>query len=414
LARLNPATYIRRNKLLKFIAGAGAPLEADSITKLLAAARLEQQWRPHRTALNSIASALQLDTVALSCGPMLAEECLSRLRKLEEVRELAQPWRWPELWGMNLQDIRNPHLIYPGQVLLLDKQDGRATLRLATPVIETPAEGPTIKLSPRIRVETPADSALPALKSSMIDAFLTEPVVVDDSSLQTAARIVAAQDSRVLLTRGDRAYALGSRGSPLIDDPQQPQQAYRVLRNATPLKDPVTGEVLGFEAQYIGRVLLVRGESAQTTTSADGKAVQEVIPATIDIVAAREEIRVGDRLLPEPALTLRSYVPRAPSAAMEARVVSVYGNAVANVGQNQVVVINRGSREGLESGHMLAILTDGARLIDKTDPARTALKLPDERKGLLMVFRSFERLSYALVLEATEGVRVGDRLVNPR
>ena len=327
---------------------------------------------------------------------------------------LAQPWRWPELWGMNLQDIRNPHLIYPGQVLLLDKQDGRETLRLATPVIETPAEGPTIKLSPRIRVETPADSALPALKSSMIDAFLTEPVVVDDSSLQTAARIVAAQDSRVLLTRGDRAYALGSRGSPLIDDPQQPQQAYRVLRNATPLKDPVTGEVLGFEAQYIGRVLLVRGESAQTTTSADGKTVQEVIPATIDIVAAREEIRVGDRLLPEPALTLRSYVPRAPSAAMEARVVSVYGNAVANVGQNQVVVINRGSREGLESGHMLAILTDGARLIDKTDPARTALKLPDERKGLLMVFRSFERLSYALVLEATEGVRVGDRLVNPR
>jgi hypothetical protein len=161
-------------------------------------------------------------------------------------------------------------------------------------------------------------------------------------------------------------------------------------------------------------VLLVRGESAQTTTSADGKAVQEVIPATIDIVAAREEIRVGDRLLPEPALTLRSYVPRAPSAAMEARVVSVYGNAVANVGQNQVVVINRGSREGLESGHMLAILTDGARLIDTTDPARTALKLPDERKGLLMVFRSFERLSYALVLEATEGVRVGDRLVNPR
>ncbi|NBT54308.1 MAG: LysM domain-containing protein [Betaproteobacteria bacterium] len=327
---------------------------------------------------------------------------------------LTQPWRWPELWGMNLQDIRNPHLIYPGQVLLLDKQDGRATLRLAAPVIETPAEGPTIKLSPRIRVETPADAALPALKSSMIDAFLTEPVVVDDSSLQTAARIVAAQDSRVLLTRGDRAYALGGRGSPLTDDPRQPQQAFRVLRNATPLKDPVSGEVLGFEAQYIGRVLLVRGESVQTTTSADGKAVQEVIPATIDIVAAREEIRVGDRLLPEPALTLRSYVPRAPSAAMEARVVSVYGNAVANVGQNQVVVINRGSREGLESGHMLAILTDGARLIDKTDLARTALKLPDERKGLLMVFRAFERLSYALVLEATEGVRVGDRLVNPR
>ena len=327
---------------------------------------------------------------------------------------LAQPWRWPELWGMNLQDIRNPHLIYPGQVLLLEKQDGRATLRLAAPVVDTPAEGPTVRLSPRIRVEAMPDAALPALKSSMIDAFLTDPVVVDNGSLQSAARIVAAQDSRVLLTRGDRAYALGSGGSPLLDDPSQPQQAFRVLRDATPLKDPVSGEVLGFEAQYIGRALLARGESTQTTTGADGKTTPEVIPATIDIVAAREEIRVGDRLLPEPALTLRSYVPRAPGAAIEARVVSVYGNAVANAGQNQVVVINRGSRDGLESGHMLAILTDGARLTDKTDPARTALKLPDERKGLLMVFRPYERLSYALVLDATEGVRVGDRLVNPR
>ena len=327
---------------------------------------------------------------------------------------LAQPWRWPELWGMNLQDIRNPHLIYPGQVLLLEKQDGRATLRLATPVVDTPTEGPSVRLSPRIRVEVTPDAALPALKSSMIDAFLAEPVVVDDNALQQAARIVAAQDSRVLLTQGDRAYALGSRGSPLVDDPRQPQQAFRVLRNATPLKDPVSDEVLGFEAKYIGRALLVRGESVQTTTGAQSKAVSEVIPATIDIVAAREEIRVGDRLLPEPALTLRSYVPRAPSAAIEARVVSVYGNAVANAGQNQVVVVNRGSREGLESGHMLAILTDGARLSDKTDPARTALKLPDERKGLLMVFRAYERLSYALVLEATQGVRVGDRLVNPR
>jgi hypothetical protein len=158
----------------------------------------------------------------------------------------------------------------------------------------------------------------------------------------------------------------------------------------------------------------MRGESVQTTTGADGKSTQEVIPATIDIVAAREEIRVGDRLLPEPPLTLRSYVPRAPAAALEARVLSVYGNAVANVGQNQVVVVNRGTRDGLESGHVLAVLTDGARLSDKTDPARTALKLPDERKGLLMVFRPFERLSYALVLEATEGVRIGDRLVNPR
>lgn len=326
---------------------------------------------------------------------------------------LKRPWRWPELWGMNLQEIKNPHLIYPGQMLYLEKKDGRATLRARQSATDgVPTD--TVRLSPRTRSESLASDALPTLKSHLIEPFLAEPVIVDENGLKSAPRIVAAQEGRVLLTRGDRAYARGRGDAVLLDDPARKQRQYRVFRNATPLKDPVTGEVLGYEAQYVGQALLVRGESTQESTGKDGKPRTDIVPATIDIVGAKEEMRVGDRLLPEPERQLLSYVPRAPQGTVDARIVSVYGSAVANAGQNQVVVINRGTRDGVESGHVMAIMKDGARLVDKTDSARDELKLPDERNGLLMVFRTFERLSYALVLEVVDSVKAGDRLVNPR
>lgn len=321
---------------------------------------------------------------------------------------LLRPWRWPELWGMNLSDIKNPHLIYPGQTLYLDTSNGRARLSM-----RPGGDLPTVRVSPRTRIENLASSALPTLKSSLIEPFLAEPLIVDEQGLSAAPRIVAAQDSRVLLTRGDRAYARGNPGTELTDDPLKKQQAFRVFRNATPLKDPVSGEVLGYEAQYVGKALLARSESSKETFDADGKSRTDIVPATIDIIDAKEEMRVGDRLLPEPPVQLQSYVPHAPAGTMDARVVSIYGNAVVNAAQNQVVSINRGSRDGLEPGHVLAIMTDGARLLDKTDANRPTIKLPDERNGLLMVFRIFEKVSYGLVLDITSGVKVGDRLVNP-
>ncbi|MCM2295267.1 LysM peptidoglycan-binding domain-containing protein [Rhodoferax sp.] len=326
---------------------------------------------------------------------------------------LKNPWRWPELWGMNLSDIKNPHLIYPGQILFLDTSSGRARLSLRAGT-DAGADLPTVRLSPRTRMENLNVSALPTLKSHLIEPFLAEPMIVDELGLSAAARIVAAQDSRVLLTRGDRAYARGNAGFELQDDPAKQQKAFRVFRNATPLKDPVSGEVLGYEAQYVGKALLARSETTQSSVDADGKAQTDIVPATIDIVVAKEEMRVGDRLLPEPPLQLQSYVPHAPTDPVEARIVSIYGSAVVNAAQNQVVSINRGSRDGIESGHVLAIMTDGARLLDKTDTKPTQLKLPDERNGLLMVFRTFEKVSYALVLDITQGVKVGDRLINPR
>ena len=327
---------------------------------------------------------------------------------------LKNAWRWPELWGMNLSGIRNPHLIYPGQTLFLDTTDGRARLRLGKATDgDSGSDLPTVRVSPRTRIENLSASALPTLKSHLIEPFLAEPVVVDEQGLAAAPRIVSAQDNRVLLTRGDRAYARGAPGAELMDVPSQKQQAFRVFRNATALKDPLTGEVLGYEAQYVGKALLAKSESTQSNLDADGKNHTDIIPATIDITEAKEEMRVGDRLLPEPPRQLQSYVPHAPSGVVDARIVSVYGSAVVNAAQNQVVAINRGTRDGMESGLVLAILKDGARMIDKTDARLPQIKLPDERNGLLMVFRTFERVSYALVLDITSGVKVGDHLVNP-
>jgi nucleoid-associated protein YgaU len=328
---------------------------------------------------------------------------------------LKSPWRWPQLWGMNMQQVRNPHRIYPGQQLVLEKGDGRALLRLraSTDGSQPPAE--TVRLSPRARAQALPDSALPTLQTHLIEPFLAEPLIVDEAALLSAPRIVAAADQRVLITRGDRAYARGLATAPLLDSgPGRPSE-YRVFRNARPLKDPVTQAVLGYEAQYVGRASLVRGEGSELVKTSSGVQRSMAVPATLDIVSAKEEMRVGDRLLPEPPRQFLSYAPHAPAGAVDGTIVSVYGNAVAIAGQHQVVVINKGVADGIEMGHVLAILKEGEQRVDRSQPGeRTEIKLPSERNGLLMVFRPFERLSYALVLEISDTVKVGDRIASPR
>ncbi|TFY97867.1 LysM peptidoglycan-binding domain-containing protein [Ramlibacter rhizophilus] len=327
---------------------------------------------------------------------------------------LRTPWRWPELWGMNMDQVRNPHLIYPGQRLVLEKVDGRARLRLAQPSNDAPIE--TVRVSPRTRVQPLPDLALPTLQPHLIEPFLAEPLIVEEGVLERAPRIVAAPDTRVLITQGDRAYARGLPEAPLREAASAAGDAYRIFRSARPLLDPVTRAVLGYEAQYVARAVLVRGESQEAVRTADGETRTLPVPASLDVVSAREEIRVGDRLLPEPPRELVSYVPRAPQQPLQgAAVVSMYGNAVGVAGQNQIVTLNKGRADGLEPGHVLAILKEGRRVLDRAQNGdREQIKLPDERNGLLMVFRSFDRLSYALVLETSEGVKVGDRLVSPR
>lgn len=327
---------------------------------------------------------------------------------------LQHPWRWPELWGMNMDQVRNPHLIFPGQVLVLNRAGDRAVLTFD----QTAGDVPTVKLSPRIRAESLADTAIPPIPRHVIEPFLTESLVVDEAAHSRAPRIVATPESRVLLSRGDRAYARGQYGTPnaldglALSTADGKPRVHRVYRNAVPLLDPTTGEVLGYEAQFIGKTQLVRGERLRETTS-NGTTTVQVEPATIDITMAREEIRIGDRLLPEPEREVPVYVPRAPSSVQSGQIVKAYGNALRFSGQNQVVVINRGASHGLERGHVLAVLKDADVVTDTTDAARTPLQLPGERNGLMMVFRTFDKVSYALVLQITDGVKVGDRFVSP-
>ncbi len=327
---------------------------------------------------------------------------------------LKSAWRWPELWGMNMEEVRNPHRIYPGQHLVLEKVDGLARLRVRSAQGEVPSE--TIRVSPRTRVETlSGDSSLPTLQTHLIEPFLSEPIIIDEAELMRAPRIVAAPENRVLITRGDRAYARGLAATPLKQRVEGRDDAYRVFREARPLRDPVTKSVLGYEAMYLGKAALVRSESNEMVRVSSGKDENTIIAGTIDIVSAKEEMRVGDRLLPEPPRQFLSYVPHAPTGPMDGTIVSVYGNAVAIAGQNQVVVINKGTADGVEMGHVLAILKDGARKVDRSQPGEsTNIKLPSERNGLLMVFRPYEKLSYALILEINDTVKIGDGVVNPR
>lgn len=327
---------------------------------------------------------------------------------------LRKPWRWPELWGMNLQDISNPHLIYPGQTLYLDKSNGLARLSTTPPgVID--AEPQTIRVSPATRSASLVDSALPTLRANLIEPFLVEPLVVDAETLRRAPRVIATEEERVLMAKGDRMYVRGDASNPLESEPGEPRQ-YRVFRDAVPLKDPITGEVLGFEAQHLGKAVMVRGEGFEDSTNAKGERVSEYIPATFEITGSVEEIRAGDRLLPAPARTFLSYIPRAPQIETDARVVAIYGRSnVSFAGQSQVVVINRGTQDGMEPGEVLSLLTRGERVKDKTPEGSTSIKLPSEDNGMVMVFRTFDRVSYGLILNIRRtGVRVGDRLINPR
>jgi LysM repeat protein len=305
---------------------------------------------------------------------------------------LRSPWRWPELWGMNLDQIRNPHLIYPGQVLVLEKVNGRARLRVAG------GDGTTgtIKLSPRVRSGPVDTNPIAGVPMHLIAPFLNEAVVFETNELESAPRIVAAQEGRVMMGRGDSAYVRGDLAG---------RRDFRVFRSAKPLVDPTTKELLGFEAPFLGTAEFVRAGSGAEPTG-------QIVPDTFVLTSVKEEVGVGDRLAPTPPTEYGSYAPHAPAKPISGQVVAIYGDGL-NAGQNQIVSINRGSRDGMERGHVLAIWRDGAKTIDRTDPSLPAIKLPDERHGTLFVFRVFERVSYGLILTAQEPVRSGDRFTQP-
>jgi hypothetical protein len=325
---------------------------------------------------------------------------------------LRRPWRWPELWGMNLQAIANPHLIYPGQVLYLDKRDGLARLSTVRSVGDG-SDPEVVRISPSTRSESLAGAALPTLQPHLIEPFLAEPLIVEADALQRAPRIIAAMDQRVLMASGDRAYVRGPADAPLRKGDGLPRH-FRLFRDVVALKDPMTGEVLGYEAKYLGNAELVEGETVLEITDSRGDTKSQVSPASVDLSKAKNEIRAGDRLLPAPERSYMNYGPHAPREAVQALVVSLYGDqAVRWAAHNQVIAINKGTRDGMDEGTVLELARRGARIIDKTGDKKEEVQLPSERNGYAMVFRTFDRVSYALILEARRGVEVGDTLSSP-
>lgn len=306
---------------------------------------------------------------------------------------LTSPWRWPELWGMNLEQIRNPHLIYPGQLLVLVKNGNTARLALGRTISGNapPQEG---RLSPRVRSEPLQNDAISSVPMHLIGPFLNEAVVFETDALNQAPRIVATQEGRVLSSRGETVYVRGDVSA---------ARTWQVFREPTPLIDPETGMVLGFEARHVGTAdLLAEG-------SENG---EQITPSTFRIIQLRAEAGTGDRLAPLPARDVSPFAPHSPSQPIGGRIVSVYGDGL-NAGQNQIVAINRGQRDGLERGHVLALWRAGTLRPDPTSPERPMMTLPDERHGTLFVFKVFERMSYALILSVQDPVKAGDRFSQP-
>ena len=291
------------------------------------------------------------------------------------------PWRWPELWNLNKDQIRNPHRIMPGDVIVLDRS--KAELRLET-----------VKLGPRVRSEALPREEIAPIPPQAIEPFLSRPLVVEAEGLARAPEIVATQEGRMFLSAGERAYV---RGLPLAA-----YKEWHVYRRGEALYDPDTGELLGYEALYLGTAnLLSPGD-----------------PATVVLTAVTQEVSIGDRLLPAGKPQPARYVPRAPERFAGGRVVRVYGQSsrVAEAGPHSVLVLNRGSREGLEAGHVLALHRLPQATSASGSRAETAAAEPrfaEESYGLVYVFRVFDRVAYALVMHANRSVMLGDSVKKP-
>lgn len=303
-------------------------------------------------------------------------------------RFLERPWLWPEVWQINPQ-IDNPHLIYPGDEIRLEYVDGQPRLvvnRGAGARTYKMSPGGTVNLEPRIRA-TPLESAIPAIALDKIQSFLVQNRVVTPDTLESAAYVVQGESERLILGGGDRLYARGTLGD---------ADSYNFVRRGDLYVDPDTDEVLGLEATYIG---LGRVDA------------QEDDITTMSVSSTREEIQIGDRVLPTEERRVDSiFFPSSPDNEVEGKIIAVF-DGVTQVGQFDVVVLNRGEREGMKSGNVLAIYQAGALARDRF--ANELIRLPSERAGLLMVFRVFEKLSYGLVLQTERPLRIEDEIRNP-
>jgi hypothetical protein len=321
---------------------------------------------------------------------------------------LMHPWQWPELWSYNSQ-IKNPHLIYPGDTVYFSMVNGKPQLSLSRgDQSQSGSNSPCLlqeedykngrkdfvvsedgKVLPCIR-ETDTKQAIKLLPHDAIAQYLTSPKVVGKNDLNNAPYVVDLGGEHLIAGTGDRLYVR------TITEPES--TSYIVYRAGDPYVSSETGEILGYEAQYI----------------ADTSLQQPGDPATLSITKADSEIRIGDRVMPnaEEELTI-TYFPRPPEESIKGNIISVLGG-VSQIGQYNVVVIDKGIEDGILAGHELDIYQRGRVVRDPYSSVKNdTVNLPDEKAGILMVFRPFERVSYALVMKTTRAIHVLDKVQTP-
>ena len=328
---------------------------------------------------------------------------------------LKDPYRWPEIWRLNGDEVKNPHRIYPGQVIVLDRGSNGAQPQLRL--------GRMIKAEPQIYSEE-VKTEIPAIPQNVIEPFLSEPLIVEADTLASAPRVVAVEESRVSAGTGYRIYAKGMESTTV--------RLWQVFRPGKPLKDPDSGQLLGYEALYLGTArLAVDGKSSEKiVTSVDHSGVSDgtwdllsiqngpkelsnyPVAATLEVVSNKLEISRGDSLIPAAKPDVISYVPHAPTTMLRGKIVSIYGG-VGEAGKYSIVSISRGKLDGVERGHVLAIYRSGGVVTNRFESERETMALPDERYGLLFVFRVFDRVSYGLVMEVSRPVSPGDVVRKP-
>lgn len=304
---------------------------------------------------------------------------------------LDNPWCWPQVWGMNQDKIRDPHWIYPGQVIYFDRANQRLSL---TPPGADPGD---TRLSPRVREEGLGSAAIPAIPAAVIEPFLTRPLVVGEDELLSAPRIAALREGRTIIGKDDKVYVRGDlKGA----------ATFNVYRPGKALRDPENGRLLGYEAIHLG--------TAGVRQRSDAADVAHVFT----ILDSKQEMAIGDRLMPASAAPLVNYVPHAPATPVKARVVSIH-DGTEYAGKHQVVVLNRGSVDGLDIGSVLHLYHFERTVKEPTGEqglfgAKTEkFKLPAEQFGSLFVFRVFSNVAYGLVMDASEPVVAGDGAKSP-
>ena len=310
-------------------------------------------------------------------------------------RFLREPWNWPEIWYLN-PEVKNPHLIYPGDTLrLVYGSDSRPQIHVE--------RGEVVKLSPQVRA-TPLDQAIPAIPYELVAAFMSKPSVISKEEARRLPYVVAQSQQRVIAGAGDPFYARGLEGA-------KPGERFNVVHLGDRLRDPDGGGDLGYVGIYAGAARLERAGAGE-----HGKELAKLV-----LVESARETLNGDRLVRDKLEVPLDFVPHAPTKPVDGRVISVV-NGISVIGQYHVVVINRGRQHGLEPGHVLSIWQRGDTVKDRgpdgtsnefTKPFAANVRLPEERAGVFMVFRAYDRLSYGLIMSATAELHVGDLVRKP-